>query len=118
VVFPLLLLHLLFTVGLSFLIATATVFYRDVRHFMEIIILLLFWLTPIIYDVKTVPESLRSAIYSNPQSFFILSYQDILYRQMAPDWHRLAILVGLTGVALGVGYWVMGSFKAQFAEEV
>ncbi|HET7004004.1 MAG TPA: ABC transporter permease, partial [Candidatus Binatia bacterium] len=32
---PLLLLHLLFTVGLSFLVATATVFYRDVRHLME-----------------------------------------------------------------------------------
>ena len=44
---PLLLLHLLFTVGLSFLVATATVFYRDVRHLMETLLMLLFWLTPL-----------------------------------------------------------------------
>ena len=116
--FPLLLLHLVFIVGLSFLISTATVFYRDVRHFMETLLLLLFWLTPIIYDVKTIPESLRALIYLNPQSFFILSYQDILYRQTAPDWQRLAILTGLAGTALGIGYRVTASFKAQFAEEV
>jgi lipopolysaccharide transport system permease protein len=116
--FPLLLLHLVFIVGLSFLISTATVFYRDVRHFMETLLLLLFWLTPIIYDVKTIPESLRTVIYLNPQSFFILSYQDILYRQTAPGWQRLAILIGLAGTALEIGYRVTASFKAQFAEEV
>ncbi len=115
---PLLLLHLLFTVGLSFLVATATVFYRDVRHLMETLLMLLFWLTPIIYDVKIIPESMRTVIYLNPQSFFILSYQDILYRQTTPDWQRLAILLGLAGTVFWIGYRVIGSFKARFAEEV
>jgi len=116
--FPLLILHLLFTIGLSFMISTATVFYRDVRHFIEIALMLLFWLTPIIYDVKTIPESLRAAIFLNPQTFFILTYQDILYHQTAPDWQRMAILIGLAAGSLWAGVRVAGSFKAQFAEEV
>jgi ABC-2 type transport system permease protein len=116
--FPLIVLHLLFTVGLSFMISTATVFYRDVRHFVEIALMLLFWLTPIIYDVTSVPESLRSAIYLNPQSFFILSYQDILYRQAAPEASRFAVLSTLTAASLLIGYWVNHAYKARFAEEV
>ena len=115
---PLLVLHVLFIVGLSFVISTVTVFYRDVRHFVEIALMLLFWLTPIIYDVSTVPESLRSVIYLNPQSFFILSYQDILYRQMAPESSRFAILSTLTATSLLIGYRVNHAYKSRLAEEV
>jgi len=116
--FPLLVLHMLFTIGLSFIVSTATVFYRDVRHFVEILLMLLFWLTPIIYDIETIPQSLRSVIYLNPQSFFILSYQDVLYRQAAPESSRFLILILLTSVSLLIGYRVSHSYKAQFAEEV
>ena len=98
--FPLLILHMLFTIGLSFLISTATIFYRDVRHFVEIALTMLFWLTPVIYDIGSVPESFRSVIYWNQQSFFILSYQDILYRQAAPENSRVAILILLTVASL------------------
>jgi lipopolysaccharide transport system permease protein len=116
--FPLLVLHTLFTIGLSFMISTATVFYRDVRHFVEIALMLLFWLTPIIYDIGSVPESFRSVIYLNPQSFFILSYQDILYRQAAPEYSRVAILIVLTAASLTIGCLVHLHYKARFAEEV
>jgi len=116
--FPVLILHVLFTIGLSFMISTATVFYRDVRHFVEIALMLLFWLTPIIYDIGSIPESLRSVIYLNPQSFFILSYQDILYRQAVPEFSRVAILIFLTAASLAIGYRVHHRYKARFAEEV
>lgn len=115
--FPVLILHLLFTLGLSFLISTATVFYRDVRHFTEIALMLFFWLTPIIYDIGSIPQSLRSVIYLNPQSFFILSYQDVLYRQAAPEFSRLAILTALATTSILIGYGVHYSYKARFAEE-
>lgn len=82
---PLVILHVLFVLGLSFIFSTATVFYRDVYHFTEILLILLFWLTPIVYNIHTIPESLRLVIYMNPLSFFILSYQDILYRQVIPN---------------------------------
>src|SRR6185295_17010493 len=114
---PLLILHMLFTIGLSFLISTATVFYRDVRHFVEIALMLLFWLTPIIYDVGSVPESFRSVIYLNPQSFFTLSYQDILYRQVVPEYSRVAILIFLTVASLTIGYQVHRHYRGRFAEE-
>lgn len=116
--FPVLILHTLFTVGLSFMISTATVFFRDVRHFVEIALMLLFWLTPIIYDIGNVPESLRSVIYLNPQSFFILSYQDVVFRQVAPEYSRVAILIVLAASSFVIGYRVHLRYKTRFAEVV
>lgn len=116
--FPVLSLHLFFTLGLAFLISTATVFYRDVRHFTEIALMLLFWLTPIIYDVRRIPESMQSVIYLNPQSFFILGYQDVLYRQAPPDYLRIGIMLGLATASLLIGYTVHCCFRSRFAEEV
>ena len=115
---PVLILHVLFTLGFCFFFSSATVFYRDVRHFTEIFLLLLFWLTPIIYDIRTLSEPLRWIIHLNPVSFFIAAYQDILYRHIFPDSSVFLALVFLSSLSLMGGYILFARCKAQFAEEV
>jgi lipopolysaccharide transport system permease protein len=115
---PILLLHVLFTLGVSFIASTATVFYRDVRHFTEILLMLLFWLTPIIYDIQTVSTSLKTVLYMNPVSYFILAYQDVLYRNVFLSVDRLIVLLMLTFLSLVLGYSLFLFCKVRFAEEV
>ncbi|MBI4637604.1 MAG: ABC transporter permease [Candidatus Rokubacteria bacterium] len=116
--FPLLALHVLFTLGLGFIICTATVFYRDVRHFTENLLMPLFWLTPIVYEIDTLPETLRAIIYLNPLSHFILGYQDILYRRTLPDPTRLLTLLVVSTASFVAGYALFRRCKARFPEEV
>jgi len=116
--FPILVLHILFTVGMCFIVSTATVFYRDVRHFTEILLMLLFWLTPIIYDIRTVSDSLKTVLYMNPLSYFILAYQDVLYRNVFLSLDRLIVLLILTFLSLFLGYSLFLICKVRFAEEV
>jgi ABC-2 type transport system permease protein len=116
--FPILALQIIFTLGLCFIVSTATVFYRDVRHFTEILLMLLFWLTPIIYDVQTIPASLRTAIYVNPFTYFILAYQDALYHNSGLSPDKLLVLALLGLVALFIGYTAFVYSKTRFAEEV
>ncbi|HEV8341181.1 MAG TPA: ABC transporter permease [Candidatus Binatia bacterium] len=116
--FAVLTLHVLFTLGLSFFVAAVTVFYRDVRHFTEIFLMLLFWLTPIVYDVRALPEALRRTVYLNPLSFFIASYQDIFYRQTLPGPISFLMLFAVSFLSLALGYIVFSTCKARFAEEV
>jgi lipopolysaccharide transport system permease protein len=116
--FPILALHVLFTLGACFVVATATVFYRDIRHFTEILLMLLFWLTPIIYDIRSITPALQSVIYLNPISFFILAYQNALYHNVFPSFAEIAILMGLTVLMLALGYALFVGLKTRFAEEV
>lgn len=115
---PVLVLHVAFTLGVSFVVSTATVFYRDVRHFTEIFMTVLFWFTPIVYDLQTLPETTRKVIQLNPLSFFIVSYQDVLYRQIVPDQETLLILSASSFLFLTLGYLFFCSYKVRFAEEV
>jgi lipopolysaccharide transport system permease protein len=116
--FPILVLHVLFTLGACFVVATATVFYRDVRHFTEILLMLLFWLTPIIYDVRSITPALQSVIYLNPISFFTLGYQNALYHNVFPSLQDLAVLTMLTVLMMVMGYVPFMLLKPRFAEEV
>ena len=114
---PVLALQVLFTLGLCFIFSTATVFYRDVRHFTEIFLMLLFWLTPIIYDVQVAPETLRTALYMNPVSHFVLRYQDALYRDVFVSASQWLVVASIAVVSLAAGYTLFTACKARFAEE-
>ncbi len=115
---PILVLQIVFTLGMCFLLSTATVFYRDVRHFTEILLMLVFWLTPIIYNIEAVPESLRRVLYMNPLSYFILAYQDALYHNTFPALEKLIVIVALAFLSLGLGYSLFVIRKVRFPEEV
>ena len=116
--FPILILHIVFTLGFCFVLSTATVFYRDVRHFTEILLMLLFWLTPIIYDIQTMPPSVRTVLYLNPLSYFILAYQDALYHNSFPPPDRLLTVFLLAMLSLILGYLLFVFCKVRFPEEV
>ncbi len=115
--FPIVLLQILFTLGLSFILSTATVFYRDVRHFTEIFLTLLFWLTPIIYDAKLAPALLKSVFYMNPFSYFILGYQDALYRNLSSSPEQWLTVASLALLSLAAGYTLFAACKTRFPEE-
>jgi lipopolysaccharide transport system permease protein len=108
----------LFTLGACFVVAAATVFYRDVRHFTEILLMLLFWLTPIIYDIRSITSALQSVIYLNPISFFTLGYQKVLYHNSFPSFQEVAVLTMLTVLMVVTGYALFVRLKSRFAEEV
>jgi len=115
--FPILVLQILFTLGLSFIISTATVFYRDVRHFTEIFLTLVFWLTPIIYDVQLAPALLKRVLYLNPFSYFILGYQDALYRNVFSSLEQWLVVASLALLSLTAGYALFAACKTRFPEE-
>jgi len=115
--FPIVALQIIFTVGLSFIFSTVTVFYRDVRHFTEILLMLTFWLTPIIYDVQSAPATLKSVLYMNPFSYFVLAYQDALYRNVSSSFEHWLAIASFAVLSVVSGYVLFISCKARFPEE-
>lgn len=61
----------LFTVGMGFILSTISVFLRDMFYIYGIIISIWTYLTPIMYDIVTIDEPLRSIMKLNPLYQFI-----------------------------------------------
>jgi len=115
---PLLLLHLVFTVGLAFAISALTTVFRDVAHFTEVAIMLLFWATPIVYPPEMAPHALQIWFRASPLAGFTICYQDLLVHHRLPEVGLLSTLVLWTAAALLVGHAVFRRLGRSFAEAV
>ena len=84
--FPVVLaLQVVFTIGIALILATVTVFFRDVRHLVEVALAVLFWTTPIVYELDRVPERLRLLILLSPMSPFVVAYQKLFFFREWPE---------------------------------
>ena len=117
--FPVVLvLHVAFTIGIALILATITVFFRDVRHLVEVALAVLFWLTPIVYELDRVPERLRLLILLSPMSPFVVAYQKLLFFREWPE-----ATVCLVAVIYAVGAFVAGvalvlAFEDRLTEQL
>jgi ABC-2 type transport system permease protein len=118
-VFPIVLvLQVVFTIGLALILATVTVFLRDIRHLVEVALAVLFWTTPIVYELGQVPERLRLLILMSPMSPFVVAYQSIFFVR---EWPSANVWLMVVTYALGlfvVGATSMLLFEDRFTEHV
>ncbi len=101
-------LQLAFTIGVALALALATTWFRDVRHFVDIALPMIFWTTPIVYPLTQVPVSVRWLVKLSPMSPFIVAYQRIFYDGTWPDrttW--LAAGIYAAGMLAAGGWWFM-----------
>lgn len=111
-------LQSLFTIGVALILATSTAFFRDVRHLVEVALGVLFWTTPIIYQLDHLSGRLRSLILMSPMSPYIGAYQDIFYFRQWPDAAIWMTAVGYAAGALVLGLWLIIRNEDTFAERI
>jgi ABC-2 type transport system permease protein len=115
---PLLLLQLAFTTGLAFALAALTTVFRDITHLTDVLLMVLFWGTPIVYPAEMAPAALQTWFRLSPVSGFIEAYQALLVRHRLPDAFTVVTLVAWTVVAIVVGHALFRRLSPTFAEAV
>ncbi len=111
-----LLLQALFTLGISFLTSTVSVFFRDIMQLVQVAISFWIYLTPILYPVDMLPEWARVAMFINPLYPLISLYQSLLLNGGIENWY-----MPLLALCWSLGFFVAGSFfftklKYEFAD--
>jgi len=126
------LVQLCFTLGISFVLATVNVFYRDTQIVMEVIMQAWFFMTPIFYSIDQVlPQGIQRgdlvlSAYDaqrlmriiNPMASIVASYRDVLYRGYQPgiDFFMRTAVTAL--LFLVVGYLIFQRYSYTFGEEI
>jgi lipopolysaccharide transport system permease protein len=112
--------QLLFTLGLSLLLAALTVHFRDIKDILSNLLTLWFFATPIIYPMHLAPGTISKAVLNaNPFSHFAVSYQEILfYRGPFGHWRWLLAVAAGSMLLFLVGYFLFDRLRDSFAEEV
>ena len=124
----LILIQAIFTLGVALILSTVNVFFRDTAVIMEVILQAWFFLTPVVYDMKVLPEHKLIAGYDievrrlayilNPMGSLIANYRDILYWGLPPGLDFLLRTAVTSLIVLFLGYLLFSHFAPQFGEEV
>jgi ABC-2 type transport system permease protein len=122
------LLLLGFAVGLGLLLATATVFFRDIEHIIGVVLSAWFFLTPILYPDSFLnsllghQSRLLIVVLLNPLTGWFVTYRSILLNGRLPTVPyaapSLVYMVAATVVFVAVGILTFNRLKYRFEEEL
>jgi ABC-2 type transport system permease protein len=108
-----------FTLGLAFIVSSATVYFRDLEQIVGVIMMAWIYLTPIMYDVNYITDvTLQKALFINPMTSIIVVYHDILYYKVIPQTNDLILSSVTAVIVLIFGYLLFTKLERNFAEEL
>jgi lipopolysaccharide transport system permease protein len=102
----------------SVLLAALGVLVRDVQHVLGVVLLLLFYLTPVFYDLERVPVAQARWLRLNPLTVLIEAHRALTLYGRAPDWSALAACAAGSAALLAVSLLAFRAFEQAVVEEV
>jgi len=78
-------------VGISWLLASLGVFFRDLAQLIGLVLSVLLFLAPIFYPMTAVPKDLLPIVYLNPLTLIVEQYREVLIWGRMPNWVALGV---------------------------
>lgn len=114
--------HLVLTVGVVLVVSAWNVFFRDVQHLLEVLLMAWFFMTPIIYSYEHVQGALKGPLlllYNlNPVVGITELYHSIFYGAAFPSMTVVLHSIVSALVWLVIGLLIFKRLEPRFAEEV
>jgi ABC-2 type transport system permease protein/lipopolysaccharide transport system permease protein len=106
-----------FTLGVALLMSALTVYVRDVRHALPLVIQLGLFATPIAYGMEQIPPSLRLPYsFLNPLGPVIDGYRRTVLLGEPPAWSLLLPGAITATLLLALAFFIFKRLEAGFAD--
>jgi lipopolysaccharide transport system permease protein len=123
---PVLLVQTFFTLALTYLLAALNVAFRDLQHIVGNLVQMAFFLTPVLWDLKSVPaiggmtpeETQVLILQLNPMASVMSAWRDLFYEQRIPNWQPLISVTAISLVLMWISSNVFERRREEFAELV
>ena len=106
------------TYGIALILSASACRFRDILHLVPNVLMILFFLTPILYSASMIPERFRALVDWNPLAHLMQSYQQILYAGQPPALHSVGIVAASALVAWVVGSLYFDRRRPELAAEI
>lgn len=102
--------------GISFLVSSINVYFRDLEYLISIGIMALYFLTPIMYEIIDLPVRMQKLILINPMTSFIILYRDIMFYGKPMNLALLGFSFIYAIIICIIGYITFGQLQRKFTE--
>lgn len=104
--------------GFTMIISACTVYVRDLEHIMGVLMMAWIYLTPVMYDISYIPDSLLPLFMANPMTPVAIAYREILYYKQVPELSNLVMSIVVGVVSLILGSAIFAKLQKNFVEEL
>ncbi|HLW61694.1 MAG TPA: ABC transporter permease [bacterium] len=116
---PLWLLMAILAAGLAMTFGALTVYYRDFRYALPILLQLWMFASPVAYPLTAVPAKWRALyVLANPAAGILDAFRRILVEGVAPDGGLLFTSTIITLITAWVGYLIFKRMEPGFADAI
>ncbi len=102
----------------SFMTATLVVKFRDINQIWEVLLQLLFYASPIIYPITTVPDNIRSVLYLNPMTLLIEHARIALIDNNVARIDHLLIVISIFIPCMILSIWFLKKNSVNVIEQM
>jgi ABC-type polysaccharide/polyol phosphate export permease len=113
---PLLIIAIMLAMGVGLLVATGSLFFRDVRYIVEVFLTFAIFFTPVFYEVSMFAQNGRWLML-NPLAPLMEGFASIL-RGQTPNWPWLSYSLAFAVTAALTGYGLLKKAEPMFAETI
>lgn len=107
--------YMLLAVGIGAALAALQVLLRDVEHALQVVLMIVFYASPILYPASLVPASMRGIVEANPLGWFSERLREILYLGSGLVPGDAFAAAGCL-VVFGAGLWVFQRLSPHFED--
>ena len=119
-----------FTLGLAYLLSSLNVAFRDLQHIVANLVQMMFFLTPVLWNIDSIGEFHRfgltlsaqqaqdALLYTNPMAAVMAAWRDIFYLHQSPALRPLGAVALLSVSLLWISSGVFERRREEFAELV
>ncbi len=104
----------MFTVGMGFILATISVFLRDMFYIYGVMITLWMYVTPIMYDFAMIPAKFQLIFKLNPLYWYIYFTRDIILYNQVPNLNVWIYCLGSSLLFLFIGMFIFKKYQDKF----
>lgn len=101
---------IIFSTGLSLVLSSSYVYFRDLNHLYGIVITLWTYITPIFYPIRIIPEKFIIIWELNPMYHIVQIFRDCVYLGTMPSERSLIIATSYSILTL---IWGIVTFKQK-----
>ncbi len=104
--------------GVSLILSVLYIRFRDLSHIWDVLLQIGFWLTPIIYPIRMVPEAYHRLIFLNPLARLIEYSRNIFISSHIPASRLNVVLLLMVTIVLISGIFIFLKLEKRIPEYV
>jgi len=115
IMFPIPLLYtFIFSLGLSLVLSTLNVFFRDTGHLWSVFVTAWMYVTPIIYPMSILPDWMVNIVYLNPLYYYVEYFRNVMVYGIVPSVEDNLVCITFAAIMLMAGLIVFKKKQDKF----